>query len=315
MITHNKNKMKIEKNKIVFASIIGMIVLFIGSYSMVVLNKDEDPTIETNRIPIPELQDEQKEYDSKLDAINDLKEVREANAPSIYDERMLDSSGVYDPDLPDKKKAQIVDSIYNQGRINYADNSYRKSRVQKVIKKVNPSGSIADKQDYGKTLSSDKTVFKDFFNSNPNRSERIEKSTDDVIHVVVNGDQVVKTFSRLEMRLARPALINNELLPKNTYLYGFVSFKPNRTMIEITNINHQPVNLKAYDLQDGNEGIYVVNNFQTEASKALVGDAVNEINIPAVPSVGVLKKVFQRSNRHVKVTIMNNYKLILKPKQ
>ena len=307
--------MKIEKNKIVFASIIGMIVLFIGSYSMVVLNKDEDPTIETNRIPIPELQDEQKEYDSKLDAINDLKEVREANAPSIYDERMLDSSGVYDPDLPDKKKAQIVDSIYNQGRINYADNSYRKSRVQKVIKKVNPSGSIADKQDYGKTLSSDKTVFKDFFNSNPNRSERIEKSTDDVIHVVVNGDQVVKTFSRLEMRLARPALINNELLPKNTYLYGFVSFKPNRTMIDITNINHQPVNLKAYDLQDGNEGIYVVNNFQTEASKALVGDAVNEINIPAVPSVGVLKKVFQRSNRHVKVTIMNNYKLILKPKQ
>ena len=307
--------MKIEKNKIVFASIIGMIVLFIGSYSMVVLKKDEDPTIQTNRIPIPELQDEQKEYDSKLDAINDLKEVREANAPSIYDERMLDSSGVYDPDLPDKKKAQIVDSIYNQGRINYADNSYRKSRVQKVIKKVNPSGSIADKQDYGKTLSSDKTVFKDFFNSNPNKSERIEKSTDDVIHVVVNGDQVVKTFSRLEMRLARPALINNELLPKNTYLYGFVSFKPNRTMIEITNINHQPVNLKAYDLQDGNEGIYVVNNFQTEASKALVGDAVNEINIPAVPSVGVLKKVFQRSNRHVKVTIMNNYKLILKPKQ
>lgn len=307
--------MKIERNKIVFASIIGMIVLFIGSYSMVVLKKDEDPTIQTNRIPIPELQDEQKEYDSKLDAINDLKEVREANAPSIYDERMLDSSGVYDPDLPDKKKAQIVDSIYNQGRINYADNSYRKSRVQKVIKKVNPSGSIADKQDYGKTLSSDKTVFKDFFNSNPNKSERIEKSTDDVIHVVVNGDQVVKTFSRLEMRLARPALINNELLPKNTYLYGFVSFKPNRTMIDITNINHQPVNLKAYDLQDGNEGIYVVNNFQTEASKALVGDAVNEINIPAVPSVGVLKKVFQRSNRHVKVTIMNNYKLILKPKQ
>ena len=307
--------MKIEKNKIVFASIIGMIVLFIGSYSMVVLNKDEDPTIETNRIPIPELQDEQKEYDSKLDAINDLKEVREANAPSIYDERMLDSSGVYDPDLPDKKKAQIVDSIYNQGRINYADNSYRKSRVQKVIKKVNPSGSIADKQDYSKTLSSDKTVFKDFFNSNPNRSERIEKSTDDVIHVVVNGDQVVKTFSRLEMRLTKPALINNERLPKNTYLYGFVSFKPNRTMIEITNINHQPVNLKAYDLQDGNEGIYVVNNFQTEASKAVMDDAVNEINIPAVPSVGVLKKVFQRSNKNVKVTITNNYKLILKPKQ
>ena len=105
--------MKIEKNKIVFASIIGMIALFIGSYSMIVLNKDEDPTIETNRIPIPELQDEQKEYDSKLDAINDLKEVRETNAPSIYDERLLDSTGVYDPDLLDKKKEKahyVVDN-------------------------------------------------------------------------------------------------------------------------------------------------------------------------------------------------------------
>ena len=49
--------------------------------------------------------------------------------------------------------------------------------------------------------------------------------------------------------------------------------------------------------------------------RAVVNDAVSDINIPSVPSVGVFKKVFQRNNRKVKVTIINNYKLILKPKQ
>ncbi len=135
-----------------------------------------------------------------------------------------------------------------------------------------------------------------------------------MIYAAVNGDQIVETFSRLEMRLTKPAFINNELLPKNTYLYGFVSFKPNRTLIHITNINHKPASLIADDLQDGNEGIYVVNNFQSEASKAVVDDAIDEINIPSVPSIGVLKKVFQRSNKNVKVTITNNYQLLLKAK-
>ena len=39
-------------------------------------------------------------------------------------------------------------------------------------------------------------------------------------------------------------------------------------MIHITNINHQEVSLKAFDLQDGNEGIYVQNNFKADASKS-----------------------------------------------
>lgn len=94
--------MKIEKNKIVFALVILAVVLFIVSYSVIMLGEDEEPTIENNQITVPELEDEQKEYGSKLEALDDLKEVRQTNAPSIYDERLLDSTGVYDPDLLDK---------------------------------------------------------------------------------------------------------------------------------------------------------------------------------------------------------------------
>ena len=142
--------MKIEKNKIVFTSILICVILFIGAYTVLVLGDDEEPTIENNQIPLPELGDDQKEYDSKLEALDDLKEARENNAPSIYDERLLDSTGVYDPDLLDKEKMRIVDSIYSEGRISYSDRSYRSSDIKiqpKTIKRDSlPENSIKENQ-------------------------------------------------------------------------------------------------------------------------------------------------------------------------
>jgi hypothetical protein len=114
------------------------------------------------------------------------------------------------------------------------------------------------------------------------------------------------------MRLIKDAHINNILIPKNTPIYGFISVKPNRTMITIENINHLPVKLKAYDFQDGSEGIYVENNFRAEATNKVIGDIVDDINITGVPQVSGIRKIFQRSHQNVKVTVTNNYQLILK---
>ena len=83
-------------------------------------------------------------------------------------------------------------------------------------------------------------------------------------------------------------------------------------MIAIDYIGHSPVSLIAYDLQDGHEGIYVVNRFRAEASREITADAVDDINIAGVPQVRGVKSLFQRDNRQVKVTIMDNYQLILK---
>jgi Conjugative transposon, TraM len=307
--------MKINKNKIVFGTIIGIVIIFIVSYSMMIFQGEDENELESSKIPIPELQDQQKEYKSKLDAINDLKEVKQRNAPSIYDERLLDSTGVFDPDLIEKEKQRIVDSIYNQGSINYAESNYRISKSNRAFNNLNKSIDDSIKNIRKNSEKKIQESHQIFFLSDPkeNEKQRTNIKTDEVIYVVVNGDQVVKTHSRLEMRLIKPVLINNELLPKNTYLYGFITFKPNRAMIHITNIHNKPVSLKAFDLQDGNEGIYVVNNFKTDVSNAIVNDVIGNINIPGVPSVGVIKSVFQRSSRKIKVKITNNYKLILKP--
>lgn len=307
--------MKIKKNKLVFGAVLGVVVIFIVSYSLLMLGGDDTEADNLKQTLVPELQQEQEDYSSKLDAINDLKEVRETNAPSIYDERLLDSLGFYDPEHLAKEKKRIVDSIYSSGKIDYTQNTYRN---QKSIAKEEISKPIKDTI---LPVSSVEIEVKEmglehqlFFASNPliNPNNSTSK-TDATIHVAVDGNQTVKADYRLRMRLTKDALIDNKLVPKNTPVYGFIGFQANRATIEIENIKHQAVNLKAYDLQDGSEGIYIENSFRAEARREVVEDLVDDINITGVPQVSGIRQLFQRSNRNVKVTVVNNYKLILKP--
>lgn len=308
--------MKVEKNKIIFAGVLAIIFLFLISYS-VMLMEDEDNDEDTlQQTLVPELEDDQKEYDSKLDAINDLKEVRESTAPSIYDEKLLDSTGLYNPDLPEQQKQRIVDSIYKANRIQYSEKSDRRIPRKRIPKKqvVRIDSSEIQKEQEIETQEIG-LEHQLFFAASPKVNElTIIENTDETIYVVVDGEQVVNTNSRLRMRLTQAAEINGKLMPKNTPIFGFISFQPNRALIEIENINHHPTKLKAFDLQDGSEGIYVENNFRAQATNEVLDDVVGQVNIPSLPQISGVTRVFRRNNRRVKVTVVNNYKLILKPK-
>jgi len=307
--------MKLEKNKIVFTSVILCIVIFIGGYVALIIGDEEAPVLDSNQIPVPKLKDEQKAYDSKLDALNDLKEVKQTNAPSIYDERLLDSTGTYDPYLLDKEKKRLVDSIYKNGRIDYTAGSYKnlEPKESTPIEEPKTESTLAEiePKDSTEELALEHQLF---FSSNPNENQidKIQK-TNKTISVIVVGTQTVQTNYRLNMRLLQDVVIDGIQIPRNTPIYGFVSFQPNRTLITIKNINHLPVKLKAFDLQDGSEGIYIKNNFRGDATQEVVDDVVQDINIAGLPQVSGIKKIFQRNHRKTKVTILNNYQLILKP--
>ncbi|WP_338356932.1 conjugative transposon protein TraM [Yeosuana marina] len=284
------------------------------------MDDNKEPTIENNQIPLPKLEDSQKEYDSKLDALNDLKEVRQANAPSIYDERLLDSTGVYDPDLLDKEKMRLVDSIYQQGQIQYSERNFKNIDPDynppkpsfKKAKEATDTNSIEEKETDvdAKERALEHQLF---FASHPIENDDLNsKTTDDFIYVRVDGTQTVKANYRLQMRLLKDATVYGQHYSKNTPIYGFVNFKPNRTIIAINNIDHLPVKLAAFDFQDGSEGIYVENSFRAEVGNEIVGDMVDDINIAGVPQVSGFKKIFQRNHKNVKVTITDNYKLILR---
>lgn len=308
--------MKIEKRRMLIAGLMGLIIMFMITYSIIIFSGDEKNEDILNDPMVPELEETGKEYDSKLDAINDLKEVRETNAPSIYDEKLIDSLGFYDPDLAEKQKESIVDSIYAAGRIQYSEKSYQNLSIAKpIVATAEKVDSVVLKAEQKVDTQEIGLEHQLFFASDPQKSKIIASGTTDaVIYAVVDGNQVVKANSRLRMRLAQTATINNKKIPKNTPVFGFISFQPNRALIEIENIQHHPTKLKAFDLQDGSEGIYVENNFRAEATNEVLDDIIGDINIPTVPQISGITKVLKRNNRNVKVTILNNYKLILKPK-
>jgi len=87
---------------------------------------DKDEQDELLQPLVPTLETVKDDYTSRLDAVDDLKEVRETNAPSIYDEKYLDSTGVYDPDFMEKEKIRLVDSIYTNSQIDYSTGTYKK---------------------------------------------------------------------------------------------------------------------------------------------------------------------------------------------
>ena len=97
--------MKIDKKKITFAVVIGAVVIFIVAYSILTFGGDKDEQDELLQPLVPTLETVKDDYTSRLDAVDDLKEIRETNAPSIYDEKYLDSTGVYDPDFIEKEKS------------------------------------------------------------------------------------------------------------------------------------------------------------------------------------------------------------------
>ncbi|WP_428743315.1 conjugative transposon protein TraM [Tenacibaculum sp.] len=312
--------MRIDKNKLVFSTVLLCILLFIGGYGILVMGDNKEPTIENKQIPLPKLEDSEKEYDSKLDAINDLKEVRQTNAPSIYDERLLDSTGVYDPDLLEKEKMRFVDSIYQQGQIRYSERSFENidpgyNTPRSSFKRAKDAMDTDNIEEKETDVDAKERALEHqlFFASHPVENDDLNsKNTDEFIYVRVDGTQTVKANYRLQMRLLKDATVYGQHYSKNTPIYGFVNFKPNRAIIAINNIDHRPVKLVAFDFQDGSEGIYVENSFKAEVGNEIVGDMVDDINIAGVPQVSGFKKIFKRNHKNVKVTITDNYKLILR---
>lgn len=308
--------MKLDKKKITFIAVIGAVVIFIITYSILAFGEDDSQKDELQQTQVPVLENPIDDYTSRLDAVDDLKEVRQTNAPSIYDEKYLDSTGVFDPDFLEKEKIRMVDSIYNNSRINYTTGTFRTTNpvrdsvvntIAKKQKTLKREATTSVEEIDPKVLALEQQLF---FASNPLPVE--ESVNTPSISVMIDKKQVIKVNDRLEMRTLDDIEIGGVLIPKNTILFGIVSFKPNRVLLQIENIDNIPLSFKAYDFRDRLEGIYIKNSFREELRQQVLGDVVDDINVPGVPQVTGIKRLFQRSNRQVKVTVNPNYKLIIK---
>ncbi|MCA0957705.1 conjugative transposon protein TraM [Muricauda ruestringensis] len=298
--------MKLDRKKMLFIGLLISICGFIMLYALQIEEPSKDEEIRQPRVP--ELVEEPEEFSSKLEAVDAIKEERERTKPSLYGEEYIDSTGTYDPELQEKERQRIVDSIYRQGRIDYAAGTYRKPKS-----KTQSIGGAQTKIPHPKPESKPFNFSKAhtaFFGSRPIQQDSVHPPV--AIKAVVNGEQRVRAKNRLELRLKEDMDINGRHFTRNTLLYGFVSFRANRVFLSINHIGQHSVRLKAYDVMDGGEGIYVENSYREEATREVLDDAVQDISLPGMPQLGGIKQVFRRSNRTVRVTIHDGYQLILK---
>ena len=113
------------------------------------------------------------------------------------------------------------------------------------------------------------------------------------------------------MLLTKNSIINGVKYPRNTKLYGFVSFSSHRIFIDINNIAHNPVKLKVYDAQDGSLGVYTKVNLVGEVSNDVVEDSTDDIKIGNIPVGKTIKKIFKKKQKEPKIEVFNRTKLIL----
>lgn len=304
--------MKPQKNKIVFVLVLVGVVLFIVSYAIITFGKEKKSDLKPDRIPMPDLEDNQKVYESKMEALDALKEERETTAPQIYPDHMVDDKGYFNPDYMEYEKQRIIDSVYRSGSLAPKREPIERPEVEsppmeheagiKQIKEPKPDHRITPHE-----LALEHQLF---FASHPKTEKMfMEKG----IRVRVDGTQIVRNGHRLALRLETEAHINGKTLPRNTRIYGFVKIQPNRVLIDLPLIHQQAVHLKAHDLQDGSEGIYIENRLRGDIRTNAIDNAIGEVSLPGIPQLSGIKRIFQRDNRAIKVEISDNYQILLQP--
>jgi len=305
--------MEHRKHKIVFLGVIMVVVLFLGSYTYLVIIEEEDEA-GISQPSLPEWQETETEYDSKLEALDALKEERPTAIPSAYPDHMMDDKGYFNPDYMEYERQRIIDSIYAKERFKRPEqlNSFTPAKNQ--ISESNPENKSMEKVELApmvvdKSIQELELEHQLFFASKP-----VTSNSKLIIPVEIIRNQTLKKDHRVLMQLIQSVTLGKNQFPRNTKVWGTVSFKPNRILISVQQMGKISLNMEAYDQQDGLPGIYVENSFRAQAETEVVDDVVQDINIAGMPHVRGLKSIFQRSNRNIKVTLLDGHQFLLKSK-
>lgn len=140
--------------------------------------------------------------------------------------------------------------------------------------------------------------------------------------------------SPVKLRLLDPLQIGDVTIPRNSFIYGKVSFAESRLMINIDNVNYQnsvlPFRGEIFDAEDGSRGIYVPDNAINEAMKeggssalsttgvtrtAGSGVLANLVSSVANTATGTVRNAVVKSTTKNKVTISENYMVNIKQKE
>lgn len=138
--------------------------------------------------------------------------------------------------------------------------------------------------------------------------------TDEKILAYVHSDQKVYDKARVILRLAEDYTINGKTYKRNTRIYATAKFSTNRVILNISNVQNDPVKLTAYDRVDGGRGVYVEGESLIEETASETSrDVIDQVDVNGIPIGSALKRIFKRRARTTSVYLLNNYHVYLKP--
>ena len=216
-----------------------------------------------------------------------------------------------------KKKSAAKDRAYKDAQEIYGKELFPDKVEEKKVAQETP-----------KTEVKKETKKKGSFNSLDRKSSSVAGNS---IRAVVHGTHKDLTeSSKVKFRLLDPMEIDGVTIPRHSFVWGTVSFSGARAIINIDNINYEnsvlPFKGEIYDGEDGSRGISAPDNAVNDAAKEAGDGAVNET--PAIPSshgsavvlasnlanrgASAIKNTVSKGVRKQKLTISDNYKVLIK---
>lgn len=312
-----------KHKKILYALPVVLIALILGIYLTGNSSKAQETKDESNvDVTLPGAKTKELSND-KLEVMNDFSELSEEkqkqetksdqfNIESVNTNESIPADNTYQ-DENDKKVVDKVNRMLKemdgQKKRKQSSESYSSSSSSRVVAQPKE----IDYEEKNNTESSFNNFFNQKTSNSPAKTGQIQQQTDQLIYASIKGDHLrLRNNSRVTLILPKETVINGKTYKKNTLIYAQATFSANRVNLSINNINQVPLNIKAYDAEDGNLGLQVERSLMAETGSEVVQDGADEIDVNGVPLGNTIKSLFKKKQQEPKIDLLNNQRLILK---
>jgi len=309
----------LAKNKALALTIpVGLVLLFALFYFSSQAKGNEKSFNNTKKTNIDTSLPEASENplpESTLDVMNEYDTYEQNKAEDQKKNSNLNIDEDYNRDYQqaDDKVAEKLNTIINRfdknktapsNTNNYENNNYSSPKV----KSTNPVVSV-EKEDNKETEKKSKSS--GFFKSS--KKGPGEKDTNLTVFACVHTNQTIMNNQRVKLRSTKEFIYNGERYPINTIIYGIATVQPNRLIIKINRINQTDIKLEVYDSEDSLPGLYVLTpNLNAALKTEMQSEGIQDEDLNKIPFSKSLKNIFEKKIREEKISLINNYKVIIK---
>lgn len=309
----------LEKNKALAVAVpIGLVIIFGLFYFSSQAKGNEKSFNNTKKTNIDTSLPEASENplpESTLDVMNEYDTYEQNKAEDQKKNSNLNIEEDYNRTYqqPDDKVTEKLNTIINRFDKNTSSPkvSSRENNNSYSSPKVKTPVIVEDNVENENSTSEKKSSSSGFFKS----SKKTQQTKEDnlTVFACVHTNQTIMNNQRVKLRTTKEFIYNGERYPINTIVYGIATVQPNRLIIKINRINQTDIKLEVYDSEDSLPGLYVLTpNLNAALKTEMQNEGLQEQDLNKIPFSKSLKSVFERKIREEKISLINNYKVIIK---